>query len=65
MKCYLVVTPAFHKMVFNIDSFLLICFNETKADINHPTPERGTDWEVTWEWADVTRIPNSLHSPVK
>lgn len=46
MKYYLVVIPAFHKVVFKVDSFFLIHFDEiNKDEINPLTPERGADLE--------------------
>lgn len=45
VKNYLMVIQAFCKIVFKVDYFLLICFNEKKDEINHRTLERGTDVE--------------------
>lgn len=59
MKYYLVVIPAFHKVVFKVDSFFLIRFNENKDEINPLTPERGADLEG-WRGSELMILKRSL-----
>lgn len=45
MKYHLMVIQAFKKIVFHVDYFLLICFNEKKNESNPQPLKRGTDLE--------------------